>query len=130
MLPGANGALERLGSAFRLGLATSAARPVAQTVLEKTGWKRFFPVVVSADEEPKVGLGGMRRPQVPCVVGVKVRKDREHRLTEVWIGISKEDSLKQAGRCGRLKLYVCARVHLEILPISIVVAVNGPNQRV
>ena len=50
VLPGANGALERLGSAFRLGLATSAARPVAQTVLEKTGWKRFFPVVVSADE--------------------------------------------------------------------------------
>ena len=53
ILPGAGGALERLGSAFRLGLATSAARTVAQTVLEKTGWRKFFEVVVSADEVPR-----------------------------------------------------------------------------
>jgi HAD superfamily hydrolase (TIGR01509 family) len=50
MLPGANEALERLAGAFRLGLASSAALPVAQTVLARTGWNRFFEVVVSADE--------------------------------------------------------------------------------
>ena len=41
--------LERLEPAFRLGLETSASLPVAQSVLESTGWKRFFDVVVSAD---------------------------------------------------------------------------------
>ena len=50
ILPGSEGALERLFVAFRLGLATSAALPVAQTVLAKTGWDKFFDVVVSADE--------------------------------------------------------------------------------
>jgi HAD superfamily hydrolase (TIGR01509 family) len=50
VLPGADGALERLANAFTLGLATSATLVVAQTVLEKTGWKKFFAVVVSADE--------------------------------------------------------------------------------
>jgi HAD superfamily hydrolase (TIGR01509 family) len=50
VLPGARGALERLADAFRLGLATSAALPVAQTVFAKTGWGSFFAVVVSADE--------------------------------------------------------------------------------
>jgi HAD superfamily hydrolase (TIGR01509 family) len=50
VLPGAQAALERASRAFRLGLATSAARPVAETVLEKTGWNRFFEVVVSADD--------------------------------------------------------------------------------
>jgi HAD superfamily hydrolase (TIGR01509 family) len=50
VLPGAESALERIGSAFSLGLATSAARAVAQTVLEKTGWKKYFTVTVSADE--------------------------------------------------------------------------------
>jgi HAD superfamily hydrolase (TIGR01509 family) len=49
-LPGARAALERLGSAFRLGLATSAAMPVAQAVLQETGWMKRFEVVVSADE--------------------------------------------------------------------------------
>lgn len=49
ILPGADAALERLEPAFRLGLATSASLPVAQSVLESTGWKRFFDVVVSAD---------------------------------------------------------------------------------
>jgi HAD superfamily hydrolase (TIGR01509 family) len=50
VLPGADAALERIASAFRLGLATSAAPPVAQVVLAKTGWSKFFEVVVSADE--------------------------------------------------------------------------------
>ncbi len=50
VLPGAGEALERLGSAFPLGLATSAALPVAQTILARTGWRKRFEVVVSADE--------------------------------------------------------------------------------
>ncbi|MBV8196506.1 MAG: HAD-IA family hydrolase [Candidatus Eremiobacteraeota bacterium] len=50
VLPGATGALERFATAFRLGLATSAAMPVAQTVLKQTGWGKLFEVVVSSDE--------------------------------------------------------------------------------
>lgn len=50
ILPGAQAALERVARDFRLGLATSAARPVVETVLDETGWKRFFEVVVSADD--------------------------------------------------------------------------------
>lgn len=50
ILPGAPGALERLAGAYPLGLATSASSPVATAVLEKTGWTRFFKVVVSADD--------------------------------------------------------------------------------
>lgn len=50
VLPGALGTLERLAGAFALGLATSASLPVARAVLERTGWTRFFKVVVSADE--------------------------------------------------------------------------------
>ncbi len=50
ILPGANEALARLARNFRLGLATSAALPVAQSVLSKTGWDELFAVVVSADQ--------------------------------------------------------------------------------
>ncbi len=53
VLPGADAALERLGSAFRLGLASSASLPVVQTVLAKTGWNKYFAVVVSADDVPR-----------------------------------------------------------------------------
>ncbi|MGB8965452.1 MAG: HAD family phosphatase [Candidatus Cybelea sp.] len=53
LLPGADAALERLGNAFRLGLASSASLPVVQTVLAKTGWNKYFAVVVSADEVPR-----------------------------------------------------------------------------
>jgi beta-phosphoglucomutase-like phosphatase (HAD superfamily) len=53
ILSGATAALERLARTFRLGLATSAALPVAQTVLAKTGWGKLFAVVVSADEVPR-----------------------------------------------------------------------------
>ena len=50
ILPGAHAALERMHGAFPLGLATSAAVPVATTVLASAGWSKFFEVVVSADE--------------------------------------------------------------------------------
>ncbi|HEY4433906.1 MAG TPA: HAD family phosphatase [Candidatus Cybelea sp.] len=50
VLPGASEALDRLGRAFRLGLATSAALPVANAILARTGWRARFAVVVSADE--------------------------------------------------------------------------------
>lgn len=50
VLPGAEAALARMASSFRLGLATSAALPVAEAVLARTGWHKFFAVVVSADQ--------------------------------------------------------------------------------
>jgi HAD superfamily hydrolase (TIGR01509 family) len=50
VLPGADAALRRLARDFRLGLASSAALRVAQTVLAATGWHALFAVVVSADE--------------------------------------------------------------------------------
>jgi len=50
VLPGAQEALEELSGSFRLGLATSASLPVATAILDSTGWRRFFEVVVSADE--------------------------------------------------------------------------------
>ena len=52
-LPGAEGALERLSRDFQLGLATSATLRVAEAELDKTGWRRFFPVAVSADSVAK-----------------------------------------------------------------------------
>ena len=53
VLAGADAALRRLASEFTLGLASSAARAVAQTVLAATGWDALFSVVVSADEVPR-----------------------------------------------------------------------------
>jgi HAD superfamily hydrolase (TIGR01509 family) len=50
VLPGADAALKRLARAFRLGLASSASRPVVETVVAATGWNRIFEVVVSADD--------------------------------------------------------------------------------
>ena len=50
VLPGASEALARLSRDFVLALATSAAFPVAQSVLASTDWKKLFAVVVSADE--------------------------------------------------------------------------------
>jgi HAD superfamily hydrolase (TIGR01509 family) len=50
VLPGADEALQRIASAFPLALATSASRPVADAVLEETGWRKLFSVFVSADE--------------------------------------------------------------------------------
>jgi beta-phosphoglucomutase-like phosphatase (HAD superfamily) len=50
VLHGASGALDRLARDFSLGLATSSALPVAQSVLAKTGWGKYFAVLVSADE--------------------------------------------------------------------------------
>jgi len=50
VLPGADAALHRIAKDFRLGLASSAALAVAQTVLAATGWNELFAAVVSADE--------------------------------------------------------------------------------
>jgi HAD superfamily hydrolase (TIGR01509 family) len=50
ILPGADVALQRLSSDFPLGLATSATLAVARAALEKTGWEKYFKVVVSADQ--------------------------------------------------------------------------------
>jgi len=50
VLPGADAVLARLGAEFLLGLATSAPVALAQTVLAKTGWRRYFAVVVSSEE--------------------------------------------------------------------------------
>lgn len=52
-LAGAGQTLERLRREFPLGLATSATRVVAETVLAKTGWKTYFRAVISADEVPR-----------------------------------------------------------------------------
>lgn len=49
IIPGADVALERLAAAFALGLATSSALAAAQFVLTKTGWRKYFATVVSAD---------------------------------------------------------------------------------
>jgi HAD superfamily hydrolase (TIGR01509 family) len=49
VLPGADDALRRLANHFRLGLATSATQAVAETVLAKTGWQKYFAAVASAD---------------------------------------------------------------------------------
>lgn len=53
VIRGADAALRRLASDFRLGLASSAALVVAQTVLAATRWDALFTVVVSADEVPR-----------------------------------------------------------------------------
>lgn len=53
VIPGAQSALERLSKEFCLGLATSAALPVAQSVLASTGWSKLFEAVVSADQVPR-----------------------------------------------------------------------------
>jgi HAD superfamily hydrolase (TIGR01509 family) len=49
VIPGASRVLEEAADAFVLGVATSSALQVATTVLARTGWARFFSVVVSAD---------------------------------------------------------------------------------
>jgi HAD superfamily hydrolase (TIGR01509 family) len=50
ILPGAEAALRSLSSDFSLGLATSATLAVARAALAKTGWEKYFKVVVSADQ--------------------------------------------------------------------------------
>lgn len=49
VLPGAQRVLEEAADAFVLGVATASALQVAATVLDRTGWAKFFGVVVSAD---------------------------------------------------------------------------------
>lgn len=50
VLPGADRILSLLAKNYCLGLATSAARIVADAVLAQTGWNKMFAAVVSADE--------------------------------------------------------------------------------
>jgi HAD superfamily hydrolase (TIGR01509 family) len=50
LLPGAREAVEAIGARWPLALASSADRPVIETVLEVTGLTRFFKVVVASDE--------------------------------------------------------------------------------
>jgi HAD superfamily hydrolase (TIGR01509 family) len=54
LLPGAREAVEAIGARWPLALASSADRPVIETVLDVTGLTRFFKVVVASDE---VGRG-------------------------------------------------------------------------
>ena len=49
IVPNATEAIERAASAYVLGVATASALRVAETVLSRTEWARFFDVVVSAD---------------------------------------------------------------------------------
>ena len=74
ILAGASAVLARLANAFELGLATSAALPVAQAVLEKTGWNKIFAAVVSADEVAR----GKPAPDVYLRVVEALGADRAH----------------------------------------------------
>jgi len=74
ILPGAEAALQRVAGAFRLGLATSAARPVAETVLAQTGWAKYFQTVVSADEVAR----GKPAPDVYLRALATIRAEGSH----------------------------------------------------
>lgn len=104
-LPGAQAALERLGAAFRLGLATSAARPVADAVLDTTGWKRFFETVVSADEVER----GKPAPDVYLRAMQHMRVEPEH-------GAAVEDSTNGIRSARAAGLAVVAIPNREFTP--------------
>ena len=53
LLPGAADAVERLGTRWPLGLASSSNRPVIDTVLEVAGLARWFRATVSSEEVPR-----------------------------------------------------------------------------
>lgn len=82
IIPGAQEALDRLARVFPLGLATSAALPVARAVLERTGWAKLFRVVVSADEvangkpAPDVYLRALELLQAPANQSAAVEDSR------------------------------------------------------
>jgi HAD superfamily hydrolase (TIGR01509 family) len=50
LLPGAREAVKATAARWPLALASSADRPVIETVLEVTGLRRYFQVVVASDE--------------------------------------------------------------------------------
>jgi HAD superfamily hydrolase (TIGR01509 family) len=53
MLPGAKAAVETLAAHWPLGVASSANRPVIETVLEAAGLAPFFQAIVSSEEVPR-----------------------------------------------------------------------------
>jgi HAD superfamily hydrolase (TIGR01509 family) len=52
LIPGAREAVAALASHWRLGLASSANRPIIELVLDLAGIRQFFAVTVSAEEVP------------------------------------------------------------------------------
>ncbi len=71
LVDGAVEAVERLGRAFRLGLASSSNRPLIEVVLEKAGLAELFEATVSSEEvargkpAPDVFLEAARRLGIP-----------------------------------------------------------------
>jgi HAD superfamily hydrolase (TIGR01509 family) len=71
LLPGAVEAVRRLGTDFRLGLASSSNRPLIDAVLARTGLDDVFEVTVSSEEVPRgkpapdVYLEAARRLRLP-----------------------------------------------------------------
>jgi HAD superfamily hydrolase (TIGR01509 family) len=67
LLPGAVGAVRRIGARWPLGLATSSNRGIIDLVLERAGVAELFPVTVSSEEvkrgkpAPDVYLDAARR---------------------------------------------------------------------
>jgi HAD superfamily hydrolase (TIGR01509 family) len=53
LIPGAREAVAWLASRWRLGLASSANRPIIELVLDLAGMRQFFAVTVSAEEVPR-----------------------------------------------------------------------------
>lgn len=53
LLPGAVEAVRRVGSCYRLGLASSSPAPVIASVLERSGLRDAFAAVASSDEVPR-----------------------------------------------------------------------------
>jgi HAD superfamily hydrolase (TIGR01509 family) len=53
VIPGAREAVAALASHWRLGLASSANRPIIELVLDLAGMRQFFAVTVSAEEVPR-----------------------------------------------------------------------------
>jgi HAD superfamily hydrolase (TIGR01509 family) len=104
-LPGANEALARLAATFRLGLATSAAMPVAQTVLEQAGWGKLFEVVVSADEVAR----GKPAPDVYLRALALMHADPRH-------AVAIEDSANGIRSAHAAKLAVIAIPNHEFPP--------------
>jgi HAD superfamily hydrolase (TIGR01509 family) len=133
VLPGADAALERLSSAFRLGLASSAALQVAQTVLERTGWNRYFSAVVSADEVAR----GKPAPDVYCRALELLNADASHSaaVEDSANGIRAAHAAELAvvaipnhafpPNAGTLSLASCIVPNLDALTVEVIRAATG-----
>jgi beta-phosphoglucomutase-like phosphatase (HAD superfamily) len=111
VLPGADAALERIGAAFRLALATSAALAVAEAVLDRTRWRRHFAVVVSADEVAR----GKPAPDVYELALTQLRADPS-------LAAAVEDSSNGIRSAHAAKLAVVAIPNRELPPDAAVLA--------